>query len=113
MQRYVLIIQATQQVTHYNGAQVVIIDEGTAHLDVDSETAIQLVLRNAFRSATVLLIAHRTTSLHNTDRIVVMQAGRIVEQGAAVALAADEASVFHSMLMNQRADELAPFRQPD
>lgn len=85
---------------------MVCIDEGTANLDADSETAIQLVLRNAFRSATVLLIAHRTTSLHSTDRILVMQAGRVVEMGAAIDLAADEQSVFHSMLMTQRADEM-------
>lgn len=65
------------------------------------------MLRNAFRSSTVLLIAHRTTSLQNTDRIVVMQAGRIVEQGTVGELTNDETSVYHTMLMNQRVDEMS------
>lgn len=80
---------------------MVCIDEGTANLDADSEATIQRVLRTAFRTATVILVAHRISSLQNADRVVVMQAGRIVEQGAVSELADDEASVFRAMLENR------------
>lgn len=81
-------------------SQIVCIDEGTANLDNDSEIAIQLVLRNAFRSSTVLLISHRLT-LQQTDRIIVMDHGEIVEQGDANVLASDSSSLFHGMLVSQ------------
>lgn len=76
------------------------IDEGTSNLDNDSEIAIQLVLRNAFRSSTVLLISHRLT-LQHTDRIIVMDRGEIVEQGNSNELANDSNSLFHGMLTSQ------------
>ena len=54
------------------------IDEGTANLDNESDFAIQLVLRNAFKSSTVLIISHRKLQ-QQTDRIIVMDHGQIVE----------------------------------
>lgn len=83
----------------YN-SKIVCIDEGTANLDNDSEIAIQLVLRNAFKSSTVLLISHRLT-LQQTDRIIVMDHGEIVEQGDSSVLANDSNSLFHGMLVSQ------------
>lgn len=82
--------------------QIVCIDEGTANLDSESEIAIQMVMRSAFKSSTVLLIAHRINSLQHTDRIFVMDGGRIVEQGASTTLSSDTSTVFYSMLQNQR-----------
>ncbi|KAJ6648254.1 ATP-binding cassette sub-family C member 10 [Pseudolycoriella hygida] len=81
-------------------SKIVCIDEGTANLDNDSETAIQLVLRSAFRSSTVLLISHRLT-LQQTDRIIVMDHGQIIEQGHSTDLANDSNSLFHGMLLSQ------------
>ncbi|KAG4079388.1 hypothetical protein HA402_008080 [Bradysia odoriphaga] len=81
-------------------AKIVCIDEGTANLDNDSEMAIQLVLRGAFKSSTVLLISHRLT-LQQTDRIIVMDRGEIVEQGSSNELANDTNSLFHGMLVSQ------------
>lgn len=88
-------------------SKVVCIDEGTANLDADSETAIQLVLRNAFRSSTVILIAHRATSIQNTDRICVMSEGSIVESGPFAELAADPTSLYYSMMQNLREPHLS------
>lgn len=79
-------------------SKVVCIDEGTANLDAESEAAIQLVLSTAFRLSTVILIAHRATSLQNTDRILVMREGRIVESGTYAELAEDSSSLYHAML---------------
>ncbi|XP_053697505.1 ATP-binding cassette sub-family C member 10 [Sabethes cyaneus] len=83
-------------------SKIVLIDEGTANLDYESESAIQLVLKNAFRGRTVILIAHRLNGLQNTDRIVVMKDGEIAEQGAPPQLAQNSDSLFHSMLQEQQ-----------
>lgn len=84
-----------------------VIDEGTSNLDSESEIAMQVVLRQAFKSSTVLLIAHRLNSLKYTDRIIVMDGGRIVEEGISNQLANDETTIFYSMLQNQHVRNFA------
>lgn len=83
-------------------SKVVLIDEGTSNLDSDSENAIQLILRNAFQSSTVILIAHRLNGLQQADRILVIDEGKIVEEGKPQELAHDVESRFHSMVNEQQ-----------
>ncbi len=61
--------------------QVVILDEATAHLDSGSEAAVQEALGAALVGRTALVIAHRLSTIRAADLIVVLEAGRIVEQG--------------------------------
>jgi ATP-binding cassette, subfamily C (CFTR/MRP), member 10 len=83
-------------------SKIVLIDEGTANLDLDSDKAIQLVLSKTFKSSTCIFIAHRLTGLQNTDRIVVMNSGEIIEQGEPKQLAGDASSFFYQMLQEQQ-----------
>lgn len=82
------------------------IDEGTSNLDSDSENSIQLILKNAFESSTVLLIAHRLNGLHQTDRLLVVDDGRIVEEGNSQELAIDRQSRFYALLEEQQATQI-------
>ncbi len=60
---------------------IVILDEATAHLDSESEVHIQHALAAALANRTSLVIAHRLSTIVNADRILVVDAGRVVEQG--------------------------------
>ncbi|HEU0130776.1 MAG TPA: ABC transporter ATP-binding protein, partial [Mycobacteriales bacterium] len=60
---------------------IVILDEATAHLDSESELAVQQALKSALAGRTSLVIAHRLSTIREADLILVVDGGRIVEQG--------------------------------
>ncbi len=60
---------------------IVVLDEATAHLDSESEAAVQAALATALRGRTSLVIAHRLSTVRNADQILVLDHGRIVERG--------------------------------
>ncbi len=61
---------------------VMILDEATSHLDNENEAHVQAALEEALRGRTALVIAHRLSTIRDADRIVVLEGGRIVEQGS-------------------------------
>jgi len=61
--------------------EIVILDEATAHLDSESEAAIQKAFQEALRGRTSLVIAHRLSTILEADRILVVQDGTIVDRG--------------------------------
>jgi subfamily B ATP-binding cassette protein MsbA len=63
-------------------APILILDEATSHLDTESEALVQKALQNLMAGRTTLVIAHRLSTVTSADRIVVMDRGRIVEQGS-------------------------------
>jgi ATP-binding cassette subfamily B protein len=61
---------------------VVVLDEATAHLDSESEVAVQRALKTALAGRTSLVIAHRLSTIREADQILVVDAGRITERGS-------------------------------
>ena len=63
------------------GPRVIVLDEATAHLDSESEVAVQRALDAALAGRTSLVIAHRLSTVRGADQILVVEDGRIVERG--------------------------------
>ncbi|MDQ4084589.1 MAG: ABC transporter ATP-binding protein/permease [Actinomycetota bacterium] len=61
--------------------RIVVLDEATAHLDSESEVAVQRALDSALEGRTALVIAHRLSTVRNADQILVLDDGRVVERG--------------------------------
>ncbi|MDI1351750.1 MAG: ATP-binding cassette domain-containing protein, partial [bacterium] len=62
-------------------APILILDEATSALDSESEQYIQAALEHVMNNRTTVVIAHRLSTIKHVDKIIVMQQGRIVEQG--------------------------------
>jgi ATP-binding cassette subfamily B protein len=70
-------------------APLLLLDEATSALDAESETLVQTALEELMRHRTTLVIAHRLATVLSCDRILVMDQGRIVEQGTHASLVAE------------------------
>ena len=77
-------------------APIVLLDEATASLDVENETAIQTALSRLIKDKTVLVIAHRMRTVAGADKIVVLSDGVVAEQGTPGELAAQN-GIFRRM----------------
>ena len=61
--------------------QILILDEATANIDTETEVVIQKSLENIRNIGTMLVVAHRLSTIQHADNIIVLQNGRIIEQG--------------------------------
>ena len=81
-------------------APIILLDEATAGLDVENETAIQEALSRLIKNKTVLIIAHRMRTVSGADRIVVLKDGAVAEQGSPAELL-QENGIFARMVRLQ------------
>ena len=70
-------------------APLLLLDEATSALDAESETLVQQALEKLMAQRTTIVIAHRLATVQSCDRILVLDHGRIVEEGTHAALAAN------------------------
>lgn len=83
-----------------NPAPILILDEATSSLDAKSESLVQQALLSATKTKTVIIIAHRFSTLQHVDRIIVIDKGQIVDQGSPSELA-NRPGVFKDLLRYQ------------
>ena len=81
-------------------APVVLLDEATASLDVENESAVQAALSELLRGKTVLIIAHRMRTVAGADHIVVLDGGRVAQEGAPAELMVQD-GLYKRMVMLQ------------
>lgn len=85
----------------FRNPDLLFMDEATSHLDSLSEQRIQTALHEVFRDITAIVIAHRLSTLQQMDRIIVLEQGRIAEQGSFEELLARR-GVFYDMWQAQK-----------
>jgi ATP-binding cassette subfamily B protein len=84
--------------------RLVVLDEATAHLDAESEAAVQRALDETMSSRTSVVIAHRLSTIRNADQILVVDEGRIVQRGSHDELLA-EGGLYHDLYQTQFAQQ--------
>ena len=90
--------------------RVLVLDEATAHLDSESEAAVQRALKTALAGRTSLVIAHRLATIREADQILVIDGGRVVERGQHAGLLAAGglyADLYQTQFARQEAAEQA------
>jgi ATP-binding cassette subfamily B protein len=86
---------------------IVVLDEATAHLDSESEVAVQQALDTAMEGRTSIVIAHRLSTIRNADTIIVVDRGRVVQRGRHAELLAD-GGLYAELYRTQFAEEAEP-----
>ncbi len=87
---------------------IVVLDEATAHLDSESEAAVQRALRETLSGRTSLVIAHRLSTVREADELLVIDGGRVVERGSHASLLAENglyAELYRTQFADQEEDE--------
>lgn len=85
--------------------QILILDEATSALDAESEELVQKALKNLMKGRTVLIIAHRLSTIKNTDRVIVLSNGEIVEEGSHHDLVSMSDGVYFQLVQKQMKDD--------
>lgn len=85
--------------------KILFLDEATSHIDSETEQIVQLALNDLRGSVTVVAIAHRLSTIRDADQIIVLNHGRLVEQGDHAALMAIENGLYQKLYLLQTLEE--------
>merc|ERR1739838_1183835 len=77
--------------------RILVLDEATAAVDLETDDLIQSTLRDFFKDFTVLTIAHRLSTIMDYDKIIVMKDGHVAEYDSPTVLMENESTIFHSL----------------
>lgn len=88
-----------------SGASILALDEATSHLDNETEAAVKRSLRKAAAGKNVIMIAHRLSTIRSADRILVLERGKVIEEGKHEELLARE-GLYASLWQLQHEDPL-------
>ncbi|MEH7096695.1 ABC transporter ATP-binding protein [Neobacillus vireti] len=80
---------------------ILVLDEATSALDTENESRIQGAIENLKGKMTVIVIAHRLSTIRNADQVIVLEHGKIIQQGQFTQLAAEKKGMFNSLLKKQ------------
>ncbi len=84
----------------YKNPEIIIFDEATNSLDANNEKVIVENLSSYFKGRTVIIVAHRLSTVKNADKIIVMDGGKIVETGTHTSLIENKGAYFN-LVRNQ------------
>jgi ABC-type multidrug transport system fused ATPase/permease subunit len=84
-------------------SKILVLDEATAAVDVGTDALIQKTIREEFKLCTMLIIAHRLNTIIDCDRILLLDAGQVLEYGSPVKLLSNEGSSFSKMVQSTGA----------
>ena len=88
-----------------NKPSLLILDEATANIDSESEEIIQNSLKRIMNDQTMIIVAHRLSTIQHSDKIIVLHKGKIIEQGSHQELLRNE-SLYYNLYMIQFDEEL-------
>ena len=88
----------------YKDAPILILDEATSALDTQSEQAVQEAIKRLTQNRTSVIIAHRLSTVQHADRIIMMNAGQIVEAGTHTQLLAQNGAYAHLYRLGLNSD---------
>lgn len=80
-------------------------DEATAAVDVETDAAIQKTIREEFAYATCLTVAHRLNTILDSDKVMVMDKGKVIEYDSPQKLLSDPQSSFYSLVENWESSQ--------
>lgn len=80
---------------------ILILDEATSALDTENESKIQEAIERLKGKMTIIVIAHRLSTIRNADKVIVLEQGKIIQQGQFNQLATDKSGMFNNLLKKQ------------
>ena len=85
---------------------ILVLDEATSALDSENEQRIQEALEQLKGSMTIIVIAHRLSTIRHADQVIVMEQGRVIQQGGYQQLSQDHKGTFRQLLSYQTGAQM-------